>query len=168
MTMALKAQMLPVKSFPLDPWVTTAALTLLVIGLLMVASASTEIAAKTYGNPVYLLIKHFVYIVISLVVATTALMVPIRVWQKADILLLVLCFGLLIAVLVPGVGHRVNGSTRWISLGFFTLQGSEFVKLFSVVYLSGYLVRCHDQVQTTIVGFIKPLALVAIMVLLLL
>ncbi len=168
MTMALKAQVLPVKGFPLDPWVTTAAFMLLVIGLLMVASASTEIAAKTYGNPGYLLIKHFVYIVISLVIATMALMVPIRLWQKADILLLVLCFGLLIAVLIPGIGHRVNGSTRWISLGFFTLQGSEFVKLFAVVYLSGYLVRRHNEVQTTVIGFIKPLALVMIMVFLLL
>ena len=90
MTMAMKAQSLPGKRFPLDPWVTTSALILLVIGLLMVASASTEIAAKIYGNPLHLLIKHLVYILISLAFAMGALMVSIRLWQKADRLLLFL------------------------------------------------------------------------------
>ena len=163
MTMAMKAQSLPGKRFPLDPWVTTSALILLVIGLLMVASASTEIAAKIYGNPLHLLIKHLVYILISLAFAMGALMVPIRLWQKADRLLLFLCFALLIAVLIPGVGHRVNGSTRWISLGFFTLQGSEFVKLFVVVYISGYLVRRQAAFQSTVMGFLMPLMLVGVM-----
>jgi cell division protein FtsW len=167
-TMAMRAQGQPVKGFPLDPWITTATLLLLILGLVMVASASSEIAARIYGNSAYLLIKHLVYIVISLGVATLALMTPIRLWQKFDVVLLFASFALLIAVLIPGLGHKVNGSTRWISLGFFTLQGSEFVKLFAIVYVSGYLVRRHDEVQTTIQGFVKPMALVSLMVLLLL
>jgi cell division protein FtsW len=167
-TMAMRAQTQPVRGFPLDPWITTATLLLLILGLIMVASASSEIAARIYGNSAYLLIKHLVYIVISLGVATVALMTPIRLWQKFDVVLLLASFALLIAVLIPGLGHKVNGSTRWISLGFFTLQGSEFVKLFAIVYVSGYLVRRHDEVQTTIQGFVKPMALVSLMVLLLL
>ncbi|MFT5805219.1 MAG: cell division protein FtsW, partial [Candidatus Paceibacteria bacterium] len=167
--MAMPAQMQqPVKGFPLDPWIATAALLLLIIGLVMVASASSEIAARTYGNSSHLLIRHLVYILISLVIATLALMTPIRLWQKLDVVLLLASFALLIVVLIPGLGHKVNGSTRWISFGFFTLQGSEFVKLFVIVYISGYLVRRHDEVQTTIQGFVKPIALVSLMVLLLL
>jgi cell division protein FtsW len=81
---------------------------------------------------------------------------------------LLLSFALLIAVLIPGIGHTVNGSTRWISLGFFTIQGSEFVKLFSIVYIAGYLVRRKDDVQATLTGFIKHLMLIGLMVLLLL
>jgi cell division protein FtsW len=166
--MAMRAQTQPDRGFPLDPWVTTAALLLLILGLVMVASASSEIAARIYGNSAYLLIKHLVYIVISLGVATLTLMTPVRWWQKFDVVLLLASFALLTIVLIPGLGHKVNGSTRWISLGFFTLQGSEFVKLFAIVYVSGYLVRRHDEVQTTIQGFVKPLALVSLMVLLLL
>ena len=75
---------------------------------------------------------------------------------------------MLIAVLIPGIGKTVNGSTRWIPLGFFTLQGSEFVKLFSVVYVAGYLVRHKDGLQERLVDFIKPLALIGLLVLLLL
>lgn len=170
MSMAMKAQLqVPAgKGFPLDPWLAFAALLLLVVGLVMVASASSEISARTYGNPAYLLIKHSIYVAISLTIATFALTIPVRVWQQFDRVLLMFCFVLLVAVLVPGIGHKVNGSTRWISLGFFTLQGSEFVKLFVVVYISGYLVRHHHAVQTTIMGFVKPLALVSIMVLLML
>ena len=66
-------------------------------------------------------------------------------------------------MLIPGVGHRVNGSTRWISLGFFTLQGSEFLKLFVVVYISGYLVRRQAAFQSTVMGFLMPLMLVGVM-----
>ncbi|MCB1644238.1 MAG: putative lipid II flippase FtsW [Pseudomonadales bacterium] len=154
--------------FPLDAVLVSASLILVCIGLVMVASASSEIAARTYGNSFYLLIKHAVYLLISFGCALAALLTPVSVWKRFDVLLLVASFALLIAVQIPGVGHKVNGSTRWISLGFFTLQGSELVKLFFAVYIAGYLVRRQEEVQNTIVGFIKPLAVLSVIVLLLL
>ncbi len=53
----------------------------------------------------------------------------------------------LLLVLIPGIGKEVNGSRRWIDLGFFTVQVSETVKLFIIVYLAGYLVRRGYLVQ---------------------
>tara|TARA_R110002073_G_scaffold37559_13_gene108214 strand:- start:2047 stop:3210 length:1164 start_codon:yes stop_codon:yes gene_type:complete len=160
--------MAPALSFPLDRLVSAAAVLLLLFGLIMVGSASTEVSDKIYGTPFHLALKHAVYILISLGAGAFALMLPTRSWQQIDWLLLLLSFVLLIAVLVPGIGRTVNGSTRWISLGFFTLQGSEFVKLFSIVYIAGYLVRRKADVQHTMAGFIKPLMLIGLMVLLLL
>ena len=97
-----------------------------------------------------------------------ALSLPIRVWRKLDWLCLAAAFILLIAVLIPGVGRQVNGSTRWISFGLFSLQGSEFVKLFSIVFIAGYLSRRRDEVQTTIFGLVKPLGIVLLLSILLL
>ena len=152
------------KAFPLDPYVAGIASLLLFAGVLLVGSASTEVAARTYGSSLYLLIKHVVYLCISLAVAAGALMVPIRAWQRLDMVLLLVSFVLLIAVLVPGIGHKVNGSTRWISLGFFTVQGSEFVKFFSAVYIAGYLVRRKEEVLTTVSAFVQPLVVLGLMV----
>ena len=152
------------KAFPLDPYVAGIASLLLFAGVLLVGSASTEVAARTYGSSLHLLIKHVVYLCISLAVDAGALMVPIRAWQRLDMVLLLVSFVLLIAVLVPGIGHKVNGSTRWISLGFFTVQGSEFVKFFSAVYIAGYLVRRKEEVLTTVSAFVQPLVVLGLMV----
>jgi len=73
-----------------------------------------------------------------------------------------LLFGivLLILVLIPGIGREVNGSMRWINFGFFNIQGSEYVKIFIIVYLAGYLVRHEEGLKTTLNGFIKPVIVV--------
>jgi cell division protein FtsW len=46
-----------------------------------------------------------------------------------------------VVVLIPGVGYEANGAVRWIRVGPFNVQTSEFMKLFMVIYLAGYLVR---------------------------
>jgi cell division protein FtsW len=166
--MAIRKQDKNAATLPFDSLLAATSLTLLVIGLIMVASATTEISQRIYDNPLHLLTRHVVYVGISLLVAIAALAVPIRSWQKMDWLLLALSFTLLVIVLIPGVGREVNGSTRWISLGFFSIQGSEFVKFFIIVYMAGYLVRREHELIEEWKGFIKPLILVSLLVLLLL
>jgi len=94
--------------------------------------------------------------------AALALSLPMRFWEKSGTVLYFLGILLLLLVLVPGLGKTVNGATRWIPVGPFTLQSSEFVKLFAVLYLSGYLVRRSDEVSSRLSGFIKPLFLIGI------
>jgi cell division protein FtsW len=65
-------------------------------------------------------------------------------------------------LLIPGLGKTVNGATRWIPLGVFNLQGSEFMKLFMVLYLAGYLVRRQDEVIQSFWGFAKPMLLLVL------
>ncbi len=168
MTMAARSVFVPPTRCPVDPVVMGSALFLLLAGLIMVASASIEVSARTYGNPHYLLMRHATYLAAGLGVGGLALLTPLSVWQKLEYPLLGLSFVLLIAVLIPGIGKEVNGASRWISLGFFRLQGSEFVKLFSILYIAGYLVRRKEEVQLRFSGFFKPLAVVAAMALLLL
>jgi len=166
--MAIREEDKNAVTLPFDRLLAATALTLLVVGLIMVASATTEISQRMYGNPVHLLTRHAVYVGISLLVAFAALAIPVKSWQKMDWLLLAVSFTLLVIVLIPGIGREVNGSTRWISLGFFSIQGSEFVKFFIVVYMAGYLVRREQELVEEWKGFIKPLILVSLLVLLLL
>jgi cell division protein FtsW len=153
---------------PVDAFLLIVVIVLIAIGIVMVASASSEISNRMYGSPFYLLTKHMAFLAISLVVACSILLVPIRLWHKADWFLLIMSFVLLLAVLIPGIGREVNGSIRWIPLGWFSIQSSEFVKLFVIVYVSGYLVRRKEQLLNQWIGFAKPFVLLSAVVLLLL
>lgn len=153
---------------PVDPIVAGITVFLLLYGLIMVGSASMETGARTYGNALHLLTRHSAYLMLSGLAALVAVSVPVRVWQRWDVGLLGLAFLLLVAVLVPGIGKEVNGSTRWIALGPFNFQGSEFVKLFVMIYMAGYLVRRSDQMETSLGGIAKPLVVLTLIVLLLL
>ena len=154
--------------FPVDPLVFGIAVFLMLYGLVMIGSASLEIGAKTYGNPFFLLTRHSFYLLVSGAAALIAISVPIQSWQKYDAALLAVSFLLLVVVLVPGIGKEVNGATRWVALGPFTLQGSEFVKLFIMIYMAGYLVRRKEEIETSLSGFVKPLIVLMLIVFLLL
>jgi cell division protein FtsW len=154
--------------FPVDPLVFGIALFLLLYGLVMIGSASLEIGVKTYDNPVFLLTRHGLYLLVSGAAALIAISVPIQSWQKHGAALLAVSFLLLIVVLVPGIGKEVNGATRWVALGPISLQGSEFVKLFVMIYMAGYLVRRKEEIETSLSGFAKPLVVLTLIVLLLL
>jgi len=153
---------------PVDPMIAGISVFLLLYGLVMVGSASLEIGAKTYHDPFYLLTRHSAYLVLSAIAAVAAISVPIKMWQKYDALLLALSLFVLAVVLVPGIGKEVNGSTRWIPLGPFSFQGSEFVKLFIMMYMAGYLVRRKDEIETSLSDFSKPFVVLTLIVLLLL
>ena len=154
--------------FPVDPLVFGIAVFLMLYGLVMIGSASLEIGVKTYGNPFFLLTRHSIYLLVSGAAALVAISVPIQRWQKYDAALLAVSFLLLMVVLVPGIGKEVNGATRWVALGPFSLQGSEFVKLFVTIYMAGYLVRRKEEIETSLSGFAKPLVVLTLIVFLLL
>jgi cell division protein FtsW len=124
----------------------SSALILLLLGLVMVYSASIalpEIEKYRYtgGNPAYFLIRHGVFLTVGLIAGGFAFQIPLRIWQKISLWLFVAGFVLLSLVLIPGIGHKVNGAHRWLSLGIANLQPSELMKLFAVLYAADYTVR---------------------------
>lgn len=139
----------------------TCAGTLLLTGLAIVGSASIDIAAQTYDNSFYFIIRQAAYIGIGLIVALAVANVPMAWWLRSGWLLLFAAFALLILVLTP-LGVSVNGSTRWIPLGIFNVQVSEPAKLFLIAYLAGYLVRRQDEVNHNWSGFLKPVAVLGL------
>ncbi len=142
-------------------------LALMLVGLVAIASASIEYADWTYGNPWFHTRRHLIYIVLALVVGAVVYRLPMAMWKATGWVWLFAAAALLILVLLPGVGRDVNGSQRWLPLGPFTLQPSEFAKLAVVVYLAGYLVRQADMVRNQWQGFVLPLIVLGVIALLL-
>ncbi len=142
------------------------AVALLALGLVMVYSSSIAIAEgsrMTGRQPMYYLIRHAIYLALSVLLATLAFQLPTRVWQKVAIYLFMLGAGLLVLVLIPGVGREVNGSQRWLSLYVFNVQPSELMKLFAVLYAADYTVRKAPYMHSLSKGFL-PLFVVMLMV----
>ena len=151
----------------LDTWILAPSLALLVIGYIAITSASVEYAAVNYGDPFYHSSRHLAYLALALTVAGMVLLMPTQFWFSTGWIWLFVGLALLALVLIPGVGLKVNGSRRWLALGPMTLQASEFAKLALVIYLAGYLQRREEQVRSEWQGFVKPMAVVFAITLLL-
>jgi cell division protein FtsW len=152
----------------LDPVLTIVFISLLTIGIIMVASSSISVADRNFSNPFYYLERQLVFVAIGLLAALSVFRVRLVQWEKSGLSLLVFALFLLVIVLIPGIGKAVNGSTRWLPLGLINLQVSELVKLFLVIYVAGYLVRHGDAVRRSLLGFLKPMVMVGLAGLLLL
>jgi cell division protein FtsW len=137
-------------------------LLLICIGLVMVASASIGIADQNMGDPFFYAKRQFLRILLSLALLWFACRIPLQFWRRNGMVLMLGSIILLAFVLIPGVGHTVNGATRWLNFGLFTFQISEIAKLFLIIYLSGYLLRRGDEMQTNTMGFIKPMLILAV------
>ena len=138
------------------------------VGIVMMSSASFGIADRELGQPLYFLWRHVAYLTIGVMLGGLVLHTPLAFWQKTGWIWLLGSVILLVLVLVPGLGREVNGAMRWLSLGVVNVQPSEVVKLFVVIYLSDYLVRRHEEVRRAVGGFVKPMALLALLCMLLL
>ncbi|MCU7933141.1 MAG: putative lipid II flippase FtsW [Candidatus Thiodiazotropha sp. (ex Codakia rugifera)] len=145
-----------------DWWLLGASVLLLSFGLVMVSSASMTVGDRLAGSPFFYVYRHLFAMLLGVVSGLLIFRVPMDQWRKAGPLLVFLGMLLLLLLLVPGIGKTVNGATRWIPLGVFNLQSSEFMKLFMVLYMAGYLVRRQDEVARSFWGFAKPMLLLVI------
>lgn len=138
------------------------ALGLLAVGLVMVYSASiaiAEAARYTGHNGEYYLARQGIFIVLGIGAGVAAFQVPMRVWQQAAPYLFMGGLLLLVVVLIPGIGREVNGSRRWIPLGFANLQPSELMKFLAVLYAADYTTRKAALMHDLKRGFL-PMAAV--------
>lgn len=148
-----------VTTMPRDRLLLGVTLLLCALGMVMVTSASLQIAETRYGSPGFFVTRHTLYLLVSLLAGTaTYVLLPMALLEKLRHLALFAGLALLVLVLLPGIGREVNGSQRWIGLAGFTVQPSEFAKLGFVVWLAGY-VRSHNQaLQERWDAFLRPLA----------
>ncbi len=151
-----------------DGWLLASVGLLLLLGMVMVYSASISMAERATGNSLHYLIRHAVSVVLGLACMAIVMRTRVRLWEAAGPYLLLLGIALLVVVLVPGLGVRVNGSSRWLSLGVVNVQPSELVKIFMVVYVAGYLVRKQDELRFFTQGILMLSIVLAVIGMLLL
>jgi cell division protein FtsW len=146
----------------LDPVLITGVLGLLLLGLVMVTSASITIADSNMGDPFYYAKKQLLNMSIGAIAAAIACALPTALWQRLAFPLLIAAFAVLLIVLIPGIGNQVNGSRRWLSLGVMNFQPSELARVLLLMYLASYIVRRQTELRESIVGFLKPLGVLAL------
>jgi len=149
------------RSLVLDPWLIGAVAALLLIGLVMVASASIGISERDTGDAFHYFKRQLAYVGLGLVAGCIGLAIPTRLWDERSTWLLIAAFALLVLVLVPGIGYVVNGSRRWIRLGFMNFQVSEAARVLLLMYVSSYAVRRADELRADFKGFMVPVGVLA-------
>ncbi len=145
--------------FHFDPLLVIVSVSLLAIGYVMMASSSLHLGIKETGNSFYYPIRQSLHIALGLILGICVALTPIRVWEKSGQWLFIFGILLLIVVLVPGLGVKVNGSTRWLSIFGMRVQVSEVVKFFSVIYMAGYVTRHQESIRKSIFALFKPIIL---------
>ncbi|MGA0100220.1 MAG: putative lipid II flippase FtsW [Steroidobacteraceae bacterium] len=152
----------------LDGVLLSAALGILLLGLVMVASASVGLAERQGLDSLAYFYRQAFSAGAGLIAGAAMLMVPTATWQRLSTPLLAVGLMLLLLVALPWVGHEVNGSRRWIRLGGFNFQPSEPARVALLIYLCAYVVRCQAELASSTGGMLRPLVVLGLAALLLL
>ena len=147
----------------LDSWVLAPAMLLLSLGMVMVGSASISIAEGQHVPVYYYPLRHCIYIVIGILLACSFRIIPINFLERISRPLMLLAAFSLLLVFMPGVGHTVNGSARWVKLGIVNFQVVEAAKLMAIIYMAGYLTRKAERVRSRFFDTLKPLIFAAVL-----
>ena len=143
----------------IDPVIVTTVLALLLVGLVMVSSTSLNVGERLAGgDPFFYFERQLLSALLGCTVGAAVLAVPISAWKRCAPWLLVASFVLLVLVLIPGIGHAVNGSSRWIRVGPLNFQPSELARWLLVAYIAIFAVRHQTELRSSAEGFFKPLA----------
>lgn len=149
-------------SSPIDGWLLVIALTILLWGIITVASASIALGDRYMHSPFHYPMQQGMFALVGIAVAVVLMKVPLKIWQTNGMTLLGIAIAMLILVIIPGVGTKVNGAVRWINLGPFNAQVSEPARLFVMIYLAGYLVRHQKVVAEKMSGLLNPMLIIGL------
>lgn len=134
---------------------------LLAIGLLMVTSASIALGDRQHGDAFYFLERQLFAATLGLAAGWVMVKIPTRIWQSLGSWLAAIALAMLVLVLIPGLGHTANGSTRWLSVaGINIVQVSEPARLMLLMYVADYAVRRNQELRSGMMGMVKPLLIV--------
>ncbi len=134
------------------------------LGFVMLASTSSAHAFQLTGDPFYFVKRQAVSLILALAVGFLMTRVDYRLWDRVTWYLVIGTIILLILALVPGIGVRAGGSSRWIRLGPVTFQPSELAKLTVIIMMAWYLSRKQRQIKTVVHGLLIPLILLGLVI----
>ena len=139
-------------SLDLQLWIEV--LLLIILGLVMIYSASFVMSFQKTGDTAHYVKRQFVWIILGITAMLSVSRIPYSTYKEYARLILLLALGSLLLVLVPGVGVKLNNARRWFSLGTFNLQPAEFVKVAWIVYLSASLSMRQERLKKISIGFL--------------
>jgi cell division protein FtsW len=143
----------------LDTVTIALALGIVLLGLVMVTSASVSVASQETGTPFFYLGRQLLLTLIGGAFALLLFSIRTELLERASVPLLALAIVLLVLVLIPGVGHAVNGSRRWLRISGAGFQVSELARMLVLIYIASYAVRREEELRRSFTGLLKPLGL---------
>jgi cell division protein FtsW len=151
-----------------DPVLVLVSFSLLLLGFVMVSSASLHLGAKMNNDTLYYPERQFIHMTLGLIAATFVAYRPMHFWKEYGGKAFLFSAALLIVVLIPGLGVKVNGSTRWLNIPGFRVQVSEIVKFFTVIFMAHYVTKNQKNVQESSMALMQPLGIFGVISILLL
>jgi cell division protein FtsW len=151
-----------------DPVLLAAVLVLLMLGVVMVYSASAVYADVRLGDGLFFFKRQLVGAILGVCALLFALHLGHARFGRLAALLLLSVVVLLVALHVPGLGHAAGGARRWLKLGPLQFQPSEIAKIAFVLWLSRSLARRQDRLVTFSEGMLPHLAVLGVFAVLLL
>ena len=136
---------------------------IVLLGLVMVTSASVTTAAHESGDPFAYLERQLLIVATGLLLAVAVFLVPIAVIERIAPALLIGAAVLLVLVLIPGLGHMVNGGRRWLRFPGINFQVSEAARVLALIYIAQYCVRFETALRGSVGGLIRPLGLLVVL-----
>lgn len=139
------------------------AIALLAFGLIMVYSASSP-SAYIYqkGDSAYYFKYQFIWAIVGVLAMAFMIFYDYKNLSKHIILITAVCLLLLVAVLIPGIGIKLNGARRWINLGITTFQADEAAKLGVILLLSHSLSKNYVRLKSFTHGLLPYLLVVGL------
>ncbi|HNU92412.1 MAG TPA: putative lipid II flippase FtsW [Spirochaetota bacterium] len=137
-------------------------LLLAAIGVAMSYSASAVVAARSFDDPFHFLKRQAVWFAAGFALLFMVQRFDYRNYARHTKIMLLVSLVLLVLVLIPGIGHSVKGSTRWLGGGTLAFQPSEFVKIFVVIYLAKVFSSEPEGRGNQVVQLLVPVLVVAL------
>lgn len=142
---------LPRQAGKIDSWLLVIVLILLCIGIVMVYSASSFLAARYQGDASYYFQRELIWMILGIVAMLVTMRIDYRLWRRYTLASMIIVLPLLVIVLK--FGTNVYGASRWLTFGsFFSFQPSELTKLVLALYIADWLARKGKQVGTFLYG----------------
>ena len=136
---------------------------IVLLGLVMVTSASISAAARESGDPFAYLERQLLLVAAGVALAALIFAIPIALVERFALPLLIVAGVLLLLVLVPGLGHVVKGGRRWLRLPGINFQVSEAARVLALVYIAHYCVRFEAALRSSCGGLLRPLLLLTLL-----
>ena len=140
------------------------AIALTCFGVVMVYSSSNIMAAKRFHDGFFFLKRQGLFAVIGFAIMLGVMRIDYHVWKKMSVPALLFCLVLLVMVLIPGIGGKAGGSSRWIKLPGFNLQPSEMAKLALIMYMAYSLDKKQEKVKSFAIGIVPHMIVLAILI----
>ncbi|WP_300667934.1 putative lipid II flippase FtsW [Desulfoluna sp.] len=140
-----------------DRWLFYTTFTLVGLGLLMIFSATSQ-----SSNGLVYLKRQILFVAVGTVLMVATSRFPYRFWKKLALPLMVITLGVIVLTLIPGVGHKIKGASRWIHIGSFSIQPTEFLKVVLVMLMAASLSKKAEKIRSFEIGVLPHLFLIGL------